>query len=40
QPPLKTIRSLNVYLALCPVKSNYVSVSIWDFTRKCFKYQA
>ncbi|KFW88045.1 hypothetical protein N305_03293, partial [Manacus vitellinus] len=39
QPPLKPIRSLNVYPDLRPLKSNCVSVSIWDFTRKCFKYQ-
>ncbi|KFP12382.1 hypothetical protein Z169_05596, partial [Egretta garzetta] len=40
QPHLKPVRHLNVYLGLGPVKSNYVPVSIWDFTRKCLKYQA
>ncbi|KFR15390.1 hypothetical protein N306_05207, partial [Opisthocomus hoazin] len=40
QPPLTPIRSLKAYLGLGPLKSNYVSVSIWDFTRKCLKYQA
>ncbi|KFP72514.1 hypothetical protein N311_12871, partial [Apaloderma vittatum] len=40
QPCLKPIRSLNVYLGLGPLKSNYVSVSIWDFNKKFSKYQA
>ncbi|KFP61831.1 hypothetical protein N322_11652, partial [Cariama cristata] len=39
QSPLKHIKSLNAYLGLGPLKSNCVSVSIWDFTRKCLKYQ-
>ncbi|KFQ19972.1 hypothetical protein N331_11187, partial [Merops nubicus] len=39
-PCLKLIGSFNVYLGLGLLKSNYVSVSIWNFTRKCLKYQA
>ncbi|KFO71153.1 hypothetical protein N303_14728, partial [Cuculus canorus] len=38
-PPLKPVRSWKAYLIQGPLKSNYVSVSIWEFTRKCLKYQ-